>query len=137
MCLCPLFAPLTDFHSTDKYNRPIFVQDLGHLQIDSVFEHTTSDRIVRFFAINLEDAVRNKYRICTEDKRQAAREAGVAEDEVKRIAIDDNFMILNIEGLGMGTFWSVSGPWRRKVNAFFSFCTDESLTSAPLAAVQK
>lgn len=94
------------FHSTDKYHRPIFVQDLSNLQVHEVFQNTTPDRIVKFFALNLEDAVRKKYRACTQLAKEEAREQGATEEEVSRIIVDDNFMILNVAGLGMSTFWS-------------------------------
>lgn len=94
------------FHSTDKYHRPIFIQDLSNLQVHQVFQLTTPDRIVKFFALNLEDAVRNKYRACTKVARQKARQQGATEEEVSRLIVDDNFMILNVAGLGMSTFWS-------------------------------
>lgn len=100
--------PLTDFHSVDKFGRPIFVQDLSNIDVNQVFQHTTPDRIVRFFSVNLEDAVRNKYRVCTEVKRSLAQAQGASADDVKATIIDDNFMILNVAGLGMTTFWSVS-----------------------------
>jgi hypothetical protein len=98
-----------DFHSTDRYNRPIFVQDLSYLKVNELLVHTTPDRIIRFFAFMLEDAVRHKYARCTEESRLKAGEAGVVDpEELKKIVIDDNFMILNVAGLGMGTFWAVS-----------------------------
>lgn len=100
---------LIDFHKTDRYNRPIFVQDLSDLQIDQVFTHTTPDRIVRFFAVSLENAIRRKYSICTRLNREQAKEEGTTDpDQLKKLIIDDNFMIINAAGLGMGTFWSVS-----------------------------
>lgn len=100
---------IADFHSTDKYHRPIFVQDLSNLQVTEVFQHTTPERIIKFFALNLEDAVRHKYRACTKIARDEARAQGMGEEEVGRIIVDDNFMILNVAGLGMTTFWSFKG----------------------------
>ncbi|MCO5565333.1 hypothetical protein L7F22_019006 [Adiantum nelumboides] len=94
------------FHSTDKYHRPIFVQDLSNLQVHEVFQNTTPDRIVKFFALNLEDAVRQKYRACTQVAREEAKNKGATEEEISRTIVDDNFMILNVAGLGMSTFWS-------------------------------
>lgn len=100
---------LADFHQTDRYNRPIFIQDLSYLKVNDVFVHTTPERIINFFALMLEDAVQRRYAVCTELSRQQARKAGTTDAEaLKKIVIDDNFMILNVEGLGMGTFWSVS-----------------------------
>lgn len=99
----------SDFHSTDRYNRPIFIQDLSYLNVDELLKATTPERIIKFFAVNLESAVQHKYRACTEVNREKARQQGVTDPEqLKKIIIDDNFMILNVAGLGMGTFWSVS-----------------------------
>lgn len=99
-----------DFHSTDRYTRPIFIQDLSYLNVEELLKATTPERIINFFAVNLESAVQHKYRACTEVNREKARQDGVTDPEkLKRIIIDDNFMILNVAGLGMGTFWSVSG----------------------------
>ncbi|UZJ53173.1 hypothetical protein CBS101457_002493 [Exobasidium rhododendri] len=98
------------FHGTDRYNRPIFYQDLSYLKVDQLFKETTSDRIINFFAFMLEDAVRHKYAACTKIARQQAKEAGESDAEaLKKIVIDDNYMILNIAGLGMGTFWAFKG----------------------------
>jgi len=105
-----LSAMYADFHGTDRYNRPIFIQDLSYLKVNELFNDTTPDRIIRFFAFMLEGAVRHKYAYCTEMKRKEAKEAGIIDPEaLKKIIIDDNFMILNVEGLGMATFWAVSG----------------------------
>lgn len=98
------------FHQTDRYNRPIFIQDLSYLNVEELFKVTTPERIINFFAVNLESAVQHKYRACTEASRERARQDGVTDPEqVKKIIIDDNFMILNVAGLGMGTFWSFKG----------------------------
>lgn len=94
------------FHSTDRFYRPVFIQDLSNIQVDEVFKHTTPDRVVRFFAKSLENAVRHRYRICTDLARQTARAQGCTEEEINKVIVDDNFMILNVAGLGMGTFWS-------------------------------
>lgn len=103
------FSSCADFHKTDRYNRPIFIQDLRNLHIDQVFKHTTPDRIVQFFAVSLENAIRRKYAICTRLNREQAKEAGTMDqDQLKKLIIDDNFMIINAANLGMGTFWSVS-----------------------------
>ncbi|PWN94129.1 CRAL/TRIO domain-containing protein, partial [Acaromyces ingoldii] len=83
------------FHGTDKFHRPIFVQDLAGLNTTEVFTHTTPDRVINFFACMLEDAVQRRYRACT--------------SRVRRLCVDDNFMILNVAGIGMGTFWAFKG----------------------------
>lgn len=99
----------SDFHKTDMYNRPIFIQDLSYLNVTEVFSHTTPDRIVRFFAVMLEGAIRHKYAACTELTQRQVKEAGVVTgDELDKVLVDDNFMILNVAGLGMSTFWAVS-----------------------------
>ena len=82
------------FHKTDRLGRPIFIQDLSNLEPDKVFTHTTPDRIVRNFAVTLEHAVRYKYHACTEKQGHL---------------VDDNYMVLNVAGLGLGTFWSMKG----------------------------
>lgn len=83
------------FHKTDKLGRPIFVQDLAGLDPNVVWTVTTPDRIIQNFAVTLENAVRYRYRACTEaDKSQGGR------------LIEDNLMILDVNGLGMGTFWN-------------------------------
>ncbi|WFC94993.1 hypothetical protein MBRA1_001632 [Malassezia brasiliensis] len=82
------------FHKTDRLGRPIFIQDLSNLEPDKVFSHTTPDRIVRNFAVTLEHTVRHKYHACTEKQGHL---------------VDDNYMVLNVAGLGLGTFWSMKG----------------------------
>lgn len=108
------YAFIADFHGTDRYNRPIFIQDLSYLKVNELFTHTKPERIIGFFAFMLEGAVRHKYAACTKLTREQAKERGTSDpEELKKIVIDDNFMILNVEGLGMGTFWAVSGHVQR------------------------
>lgn len=80
------------FHKTDRLGRPIFIQDLSNLDPDKVFKYTSPDRIVRNFAVTLEKAVRHRYHACTHHQGHL---------------VDDNFMVLNVAGLGLGTFWSM------------------------------
>jgi hypothetical protein len=85
--------------------------------VEELLKATTPERIINFFAVNLESAVQHKYRACTEANREKARQEGVTDPEkLEKIVIDDNFMILNVAGLGMGTFWSVSDPKESKGN---------------------
>lgn len=84
------------FHKVDKLGRPIFVQDLAGLDPAQLWVHTNPDRIVKNFAVTLEHAVRYRYKACS-----AATPDG-------RL-IEDNLMILDIQGLGMSTFWNFKG----------------------------
>lgn len=88
-----------DFHKTDKLGRPIFVQDLANLDANVVWTVTTPDRIVRNFAVTLENAVRHRYAACT--KASAAR-SSTGQGRL----IEDNLMILDVSGLGLSTFWT-------------------------------
>ncbi|PWN50568.1 CRAL/TRIO domain-containing protein [Violaceomyces palustris] len=80
------------FHNVDKLGRPIFIQDLSNINTSTLFQRTTPERIVQNFAVTLEMAVRHRYRACT---------------KVKGRLVDDNMMVLNVAGLGMGTFWAM------------------------------
>ncbi|WFC98983.1 hypothetical protein MYAM1_001717 [Malassezia yamatoensis] len=82
------------FHKTDRLGRPIFVQDLSNLQPEKVFSHTSQDRIIQNFAVTLEHAVRHRYDACTESQGHL---------------VDDNYMVLNVAGLGLSTFWAMKG----------------------------
>lgn len=89
------------FHKTDKLGRPIFIQDLSGLDADKVFTVTTSERIINNFAVTLERAVRDRYRACTEAQGHN---------------VDDNFMVLNVQGIGLGTFWSMKNRLQELLN---------------------
>lgn len=80
------------FHKTDLQGRPIFIQDLSGLDTEKVFSVTTAERIVQNFAVTLEHAVRHRYLACT---------------NVKGETVDDNLMVLNVQGLGLSTFWTM------------------------------
>lgn len=80
------------FHKTDRLGRPIFIQDLSGIDPARVFQHTTPDRIMQHFAVTLEKAVRERYDACTEHAGHL---------------VDDNYMVLNLQGLSLGTFWSM------------------------------
>ncbi|CAO1627907.1 unnamed protein product [Parajaminaea phylloscopi] len=83
------------FHKTDKLGRPIFVQDLAGLDPNNLWTVTTPERIILNFAVTLERAVRYRYRACTE-----------APSNKEGRLIEDNLMILDVNGLGMTTFWN-------------------------------
>ncbi|PKI83543.1 hypothetical protein MVES1_002522 [Malassezia vespertilionis] len=80
------------FHKTDKVGRPIFIQDMSKLNSDKVFKTTTPERIIQNFAVTLEKAVQVRYDACTQKEGHL---------------VDDNFMVLNVAGLGFSTFWSM------------------------------
>ena len=80
------------FHKTDKLGRPIFVQDLSNIDTIAIFKLITPDQIIEKFAVTLESAMRYRY---TYSSQEAER------------GIEDNFMILNVEGLGLSTFWNM------------------------------
>ncbi|EST09563.1 CRAL-TRIO domain protein [Kalmanozyma brasiliensis GHG001] len=82
------------FHGTDRLGRPIFVQDLGNMDCTAVFKKTTPERVIHNFAVTLELAVRHRYEACS-----------VASGRW----VDDNMMVVNLAGLGLGTFWSMKG----------------------------
>ncbi|CAO1618315.1 unnamed protein product [Sympodiomycopsis kandeliae] len=84
------------FHKTDKLGRPIFVQDLANLDTNALWAATTPERIIMKFATTLETAVRYRYHYCT-----------VSDPEGR--LIEDNLMILDVNGLGMTTFWNFRG----------------------------
>lgn len=80
------------FHKVDRLGRPIFIQDLAGLDPARVFQHTSPERIIQNFAVTLEMAVRHRYDACTRAQGHL---------------VDDNFMVLNVQGLGLTTFWSM------------------------------
>ncbi|WFD36612.1 hypothetical protein MCUN1_003497 [Malassezia cuniculi] len=80
------------FHKVDRLGRPIFIQDLSGLDPTRVFQHTSPERIIQNFAVTLEMAVRHRYDACTRAQGHL---------------VDDNFMVLNVQGLGITTFWSM------------------------------
>lgn len=80
------------FHKTDIVGRPIFIQDLSGLDAEKVFTVTTPERIIQNFAVTLEHAVRRRYHACT---------------KAKGYNVDNNFMVLNVQGLGLGQFWTM------------------------------
>ncbi|SPO27697.1 related to SEC14 -phosphatidylinositol/phosphatidylcholine transfer protein [Ustilago trichophora] len=82
------------FHKTDKLGRPIFIQDLGNMDCNAVFKVTTPERVIHNFAVTLELAVRHRYEACSVSSGRW---------------VDDNFMVVNLAGLGLGTFWSMKG----------------------------
>lgn len=82
------------FHKTDRLGRPIFIQDLGNMNCTEVFRKTTPERVIQNFAVTLELAVRHRYEPCS-----------VASGRW----VDDNMMVVNLAGLGLGTFWSMKG----------------------------
>lgn len=89
------------FHKTDRLGRPIFIQDLSNLDPDKVFAITSPERIIQNFAVTLEHAVRYRYLACTASQGHL---------------VDDNFMVLNVAGLGLSTFWSMKSQLQKLLN---------------------
>ncbi|SJX63792.1 related to SEC14-phosphatidylinositol/phosphatidylcholine transfer protein [Sporisorium reilianum f. sp. reilianum] len=82
------------FHKTDRLGRPVFIQDLGNMDTTGMFRHTTPERVIQNFAVTLELAVRHRYEACTVASARW---------------VDDNMMVVNLAGLGLGTFWAMKG----------------------------
>ena len=82
------------FHKTDKMGRPIFVQDLSNIDATAIFNLVQPEDIIEKFAVVLEEAMRYRY---MHSSLAASR------------TIEDNFMILNVDGLGLSTFWAMKG----------------------------
>ncbi|SPO37200.1 related to SEC14 -phosphatidylinositol/phosphatidylcholine transfer protein [Pseudozyma flocculosa] len=80
------------FHKVDKLGRPIFIQDLSNLDTTKLLQTTTPERIIKKFAVTLELAVRHRYEACTLSSGRW---------------VDDNMMVVNVEGLGLSTFWTM------------------------------
>ncbi|PWN46103.1 CRAL/TRIO domain-containing protein, partial [Ceraceosorus guamensis] len=88
------------FHNTDKLGRPIFVQGLAGLDTVKLLKATTPERIQTNFCCTLEKACQTRYRAATQARRSLGDTTAL---------IDDNFMIVDIGGLGMSTFWAFKG----------------------------
>lgn len=69
------------------------MQDLANLDTTALWTCTTPERIVDNFVVTLENAVRYRYHYCTE-----------ADPEGR--LVDDNLMVIDVNGLGMSTFWN-------------------------------
>lgn len=80
------------FHKVDKLGRPVFIQDLAGINTSVIFQKVTPADIVEKFSVALESAIRYQY--------------ACASAHVPR-TIEDNLMIVNLEGLGLSTFWAM------------------------------
>ncbi|KDN40101.1 CRAL/TRIO domain-containing protein [Tilletiaria anomala UBC 951] len=89
------------FHKTDKLGRPIFIQDLSNINTSTIFSIVTPEQIIEKFAVTLEGAMRYRYFECS---KAAGR------------VVEDNFMILNVEGLGLSTFWTMKNQLQELIS---------------------
>jgi hypothetical protein len=104
------------FHGIDKLGRPIFVQGLAGLDTTKLLQATTQERITLNFACTLETACQSRYRAATLARRAKGDTEALIDGEGPWLPLPralltlapDNFMIVDIGGLGMGTFWAVS-----------------------------
>ena len=78
-----------NFHKVDKEGLPIYIERMGMIEIDRLFELTTEENVYREFIHNTELSIKLRFPVCSElyDKK-----------------VETDFAILDLQGLGMKHF---------------------------------
>jgi hypothetical protein len=54
------------FHHTDRYGRPIYIERLGHVDVDAMFTVSNHDRLVRYYTRIYESLLKDKFDKCSQ-----------------------------------------------------------------------
>jgi len=80
------------YHKTDKEGRPIYIEQLGPLDVNALYKVTTEERQLRRLVWEYERLLRKRIPAC-------ADAAGHA--------VEASCTILDLKGVGIGQFWKV------------------------------
>jgi len=82
------------YHKIDKDGRPVYIEQLGKLDLNKLYTVTTPERQLQRLVVEYEKFLRDRLPICT-----AMREDG----EI----VDTSCTIMDLSGVGMSSFWKV------------------------------
>lgn len=82
------------YHKTDKDGRPVYVEQLGKLDLKKLYEVTTPERQIQKLVVEYEKFQRERLPICTEAKGEL---------------VETSCTIMDLKGVGLSQFWKVSG----------------------------
>lgn len=82
------------YHKTDKDGRPVYVEQLGKLDLKKLYEVTTPERQLQKLVVEYEKFQRERLPVCTQHKGEL---------------VETSCTIMDLKGVGLSQFWKVSG----------------------------
>ena len=74
------------FHKVDKKGHPIYYQLINKLDVNKLFEYTTSDKLIKYFTQIFENMMKYKFKACSKERGEL---------------IESVCIIMDIEGIGV------------------------------------
>jgi len=81
------------YHKTDKDGRPVYVEQLTHLDLNKLFKVTTPERLIQELVYEYEKCQRERLPVCS---------------EMSNKLIETSCTIMDLKNVGVAQFWRVS-----------------------------
>jgi len=81
------------YHKTDKDGRPIYIEQLGKLDIKALYNVTTPERQLQKLVVEYEKFQRERLPVCTHERGEL---------------VETSCTIMDLKNVGVGQFWKVS-----------------------------
>ncbi|SJX61471.1 probable SEC14-phosphatidylinositol(PI)/phosphatidylcholine(PC) transfer protein [Sporisorium reilianum f. sp. reilianum] len=82
------------YHKTDKDGRPIYIEQLGKLDIKALYQVTTPERQIQKLVVEYEKFQRERLPVCSATKAEL---------------VETSCTIMDLKNVGVSQFWKVSG----------------------------
>lgn len=81
------------YHKTDKDGRPVYIEQLGNLDLNKLFKVTTPERLIQQLVYEYEKCINERMPVCS---------------ELYNKLIETSCTIMDLKNVGIGQFWKVS-----------------------------
>ncbi|WFD25806.1 hypothetical protein MNAN1_000772 [Malassezia nana] len=81
------------YHKTDKDGRPVYIEQLTHLDLNKLFKVTTPERLIQHLVYEYEKCQRERLPVCS---------------EISNKLIETSCTIMDLKNVGVAQFWKVS-----------------------------
>lgn len=81
------------YHKTDKDGRPVYIEQLTHLDLNKLFKVTTPERLIQQLVYEYEKCQRERLPVCS---------------EMSNKLIETSCTIMDLKNVGIAQFWKVS-----------------------------
>lgn len=81
------------YHMTDKDGRPVYIEQLGNLDLNKLFKVTTPERLIQQLIYEYEKCLNERMPVCS---------------ELHHKLVETSCTIMDLKNVGIGQFWKVS-----------------------------
>lgn len=82
------------YHKTDKDGRPVYIEQLGKVDLKALYKFTTPERLMQKLVVEYEKFQRERLPVCSTEHGQV---------------IETSCTIMDLKNVGVSQFWKVSG----------------------------